>query len=245
MVVIGGTRHPDELQERGERIFPPQRLHYLMLPPAAERAVAEAAIRFKISTSISRRAHRCSSVSSLAGSFLLRPDGWTTRASSPPSRYRFTQSRICALLRTPCSRARALQSPSPRRQASTTRSLNSWGQRLFSLGLSIAPTPPWSILPLQSFTVDFVRPNSCCSMAMVAPSAYLSAKRCLNSAEQSLLSKSNPLTQKTPIGEAEHCLSNYRGSLHPVKITNRGWRIWSPKRAYNFPYILTCYRSPV
>ena len=23
----------------------------------------------------------------------------------------------------------------------------------------------------------------------------------------------NPLTQKTPIGEAEHCLSNYRGSL--------------------------------
>ncbi len=44
MVVIGGTRHPDELQERGERIFPPQRLHYLVLPPAAERAVAEAAI---------------------------------------------------------------------------------------------------------------------------------------------------------------------------------------------------------
>ena len=31
MVVIGGTRHPDELQERGERIFPPQRLHYLGL----------------------------------------------------------------------------------------------------------------------------------------------------------------------------------------------------------------------
>ena len=84
MVVIGGTRHPDELQEREERIFPPQRLHYLVLPPAAERAVAEAAIRFKISTSISRRAHRCSSVSSLAGSFLLRPDGRTTRASSPP-----------------------------------------------------------------------------------------------------------------------------------------------------------------
>ena len=24
----------------------------------------------------------------------------------------------------------------------------------------------------------------------------------------------NPLTQKAPIGEAEHCLSNYRGSLH-------------------------------
>ena len=23
----------------------------------------------------------------------------------------------------------------------------------------------------------------------------------------------NPLAQKTPIGEAEHCLSNYRGSL--------------------------------
>ena len=108
VVVIGGTRHPDELQERGEWIFPPQRLHYLVLSPAADRAVAEAAIRFKISTSISRRAHRCSSVSSLAGSFLLRPDGWTTRASSPPSRYRFTQSRICALLRTPCSRARAL-----------------------------------------------------------------------------------------------------------------------------------------
>lgn len=33
----------------------PQRPHYLVLPPAAERAVAEAAIRFKISTSISRR----------------------------------------------------------------------------------------------------------------------------------------------------------------------------------------------
>ena len=49
--------------------------------------------------------------------------------------------------------------------------------------LSMAPTPPWSILSLQSFTVDFVRPNSCCSMVMVAPSAYLSAKRCLNSAE--------------------------------------------------------------
>ena len=30
---------------------------------------------------------------------------------------------------------------------------------------------------------DFARPNSCCSMAMVAPSAYPSAKRCLNSAE--------------------------------------------------------------
>lgn len=36
VVVIGGTRHPDELQERGERIFPPQRLHCLVLPPAAE-----------------------------------------------------------------------------------------------------------------------------------------------------------------------------------------------------------------
>lgn len=108
VVVVGGTRHPHELQERGEWVFPPQRLHYLVLPPVAERSVAEAAIRFKISTSISRRAHRCSRVSSLAGSFLLRPDGWTTRASSPPSRYRFTQSRICALLRTPCSRARAL-----------------------------------------------------------------------------------------------------------------------------------------
>ena len=54
---------------------------------------------------------------------------------------------------------------------------------MFFLGLSMAPTPPWSILSLQSFTVDFVRPNSCCSMVMVAPSAYLSAKRCLNSAE--------------------------------------------------------------
>ncbi len=50
-------------------------------------------------------------------------------------------------------------------------------------GLSMAPTPPWSILSLQSFTVDFVRPNSCCSMVMVAPSAYLPAKRCLSSAE--------------------------------------------------------------
>ena len=108
VVVIGGTRHPDGLQERGERIFPPQRLHYLVLPPAAERAVAEAAIRFKVSASISRRAHRCSSLSSLAGSFRLRPGGWTARASSPPSRYRFIRSRICALLRTSCSRARAL-----------------------------------------------------------------------------------------------------------------------------------------
>lgn len=55
MVVVGGTRHPHELQERGEWVFPPQRLHYLVLPPVAERSVAEAAIRFKISTSISRR----------------------------------------------------------------------------------------------------------------------------------------------------------------------------------------------
>ena len=28
-----------------------------------------------------------------------------------------------------------------------------------------------------------------------------------------MLSKSDPLTRKAPIGEAEHCLSNYRGSL--------------------------------
>lgn len=42
------------------------------------------------------------------------------------------------------------------------------------------------------FTVDFARPNSCCSMAMAAPSAYPSAKRCLNSAEQSPLGKSTP-----------------------------------------------------
>ena len=28
-----------------------------------------------------------------------------------------------------------------------------------------------------------------------------------------LAQRINPLTQKTPIGEAEHCLSNYRGSL--------------------------------
>lgn len=83
-MAVGGTRHPDELQERGERIFPPQRLHCLVLPPAAEMSVAEAAIRFKIPTSISRRAHRCPRVSSLAGPFLLRPDGRTTRASSPP-----------------------------------------------------------------------------------------------------------------------------------------------------------------
>lgn len=27
----------------------------------------------------------------------------------------------------------------------------------------------------------------------------------------------NPLTQKTPIGEAEHCLSNYKGSLQQPK----------------------------
>ena len=54
---------------------------------------------------------------------------------------------------------------------------------MFFLGLSMAPTPPWSILSLQSLAVDFVRPNSRCGMAIVAPSAYLSAKRCLNSAE--------------------------------------------------------------
>lgn len=73
VAAIGGARHPDELRERGERMFPPRRLRRLVLPPAAERAVAEAAVRFKISTSISRRAHRRSSVSSPAGSFLLRP----------------------------------------------------------------------------------------------------------------------------------------------------------------------------
>ena len=44
------------------------------------------------------------------------------------------------------------------------------------------PTPPWSILSPQSYTVDLVGPNSCYRMVMVAPSAYLSAKRCLNSA---------------------------------------------------------------
>ena len=57
------------------------------------------------------------------------------------------------------------------------------GIGLFFLGLSMASTPPWSILSLQSFTVDFVRPNSCCSMVMVALSAHLSARRCLNLAE--------------------------------------------------------------
>ena len=31
----------------------------------------------------------------------------------------------------------------------------------------------------------------------------------------------NPLTQKTPIGEAEHCLSNYRGSLQNLISTGR------------------------
>ena len=35
----------------------------------------------------------------------------------------------------------------------------------------------------QSFTVDFARPNSCCSTVMVAPSAHLSAKHRLNTAE--------------------------------------------------------------
>lgn len=115
VAAIGGARHPDGLQERGERIFPPRRLRCLVLPPAAERAAAEAAVRLEISASISRRAHRRSSASSPAGSFLLRPGGWTTGASSPPPRRRFTRSRVCAPLRTPCSRARALQSPSPRR----------------------------------------------------------------------------------------------------------------------------------
>lgn len=40
----------------------------------------------------------------------------------------------------------------------------------------VDPLPP-------KLTVDFARPNSCCNMAVVAPSAYPSAKRCLNSAE--------------------------------------------------------------
>ena len=31
----------------------------------------------------------------------------------------------------------------------------------------------------------------------------------------------NPLTQKTPIGEAEHCLSNYRGSLQNLDGLNK------------------------
>ncbi len=63
--------------------------------------------------------------------------------------------------------------------------------KLELLGIAVVlPRPVYSPdaalvdpLPSKSFTVDFVRPNSCCSMAMVAPSAYLSAKRCLNSAE--------------------------------------------------------------
>ena len=37
----------------------------------------------------------------------------------------------------------------------------------------------------------------------------------------------NPLTQKTPIGEAEHCLSNYRGSLQigatSIKTDSGNW----------------------
>lgn len=67
--------------------------------------------------------------------------------------------------------------------------IGTYGAKLELLGVAVvlprpmAPTPPWSTLSLQSFTVDFVRPNSCCSMVMVAPPAYLPAKRCLNSAE--------------------------------------------------------------
>ena len=33
----------------------------------------------------------------------------------------------------------------------------------------------------------------------------------------------NPLTQKTPIGEAEHCLSNYRGSLQNWEAVQSYW----------------------
>lgn len=101
VVVVGGTRHPHELQERGEWVFPPQRLHYLVLPPVAERSVAEAAIRFKISTSISRRRTAARGPPrSRAPSSFAPMDGRRGRPRLPlgtasPS------PRICAWLRTP------------------------------------------------------------------------------------------------------------------------------------------------
>ena len=59
--------------------------------------------------------------------------------------------------------------------------IGSYDTKLELLGVAVVlPRPVYS---LDAALVDFVRPNSCCSMAMVAPSAYLSAKRCLNSAE--------------------------------------------------------------
>lgn len=60
---------------------------------------------------------------------------------------------------------------------------------------AVPPRPvhgPDAALVDPLFTVDFARPNSFCGMVMGAPSAYPSAKRCLNSAEQSPLGKSTP-----------------------------------------------------
>lgn len=51
---------------------------------------------------------------------------------------------------------------------------------------AVPPRPvhgPDAALVDPLFTVDFARPNSFCGMVMGAPSAYPSAKRCLNSAE--------------------------------------------------------------
>lgn len=154
-------------------MFPPRRLRRLVLPPAAERAVAEAAVRFKISTSISRRAHRRSSVSSPAGSFLLRPVS--------------------------CLRAVAhavLEGEGP--AVALAAEIGFDDAKLEIPGIAAVPPRPVHgpdaalVDSLQGFTVDFARPNSFCGMAMAAPSAYPSAKRCLNSAEQSPLGKSTP-----------------------------------------------------
>ena len=55
----------------------------------------------------------------------------------------------------------------------------------------------------------------------------------------------NPLTQKTPIGEAEHCLSNYRGSLHflDALIKTRGYaadKDWLRNSSGVSPFSFAC-----
>lgn len=141
-------------------------------------SVAEAAIRFKASPSISRRAHRCSRVSLLAGPFLLRPGGRTTRASSPPSRYRFTRSRICAVLESEGS------------VVALATEIGLYGAELGLLGVAVALPRP--VYGPDAALVDPLppKPRGRLRKAGLAlqhgdgpPSAYLSAKRCLNSAE--------------------------------------------------------------
>ena len=54
-----------------------------------------------------------------------------------------------------------------------------------------------------------------------------------------MLSKSTPLTQKTPIGEAEHCLSNYRGSLQ-MRVFNLFPRSLVLSCRHQAPYFMLC-----